>query len=362
MKNVTNQYKDLLEGKITKNHFMKNVRMALPNFIGPSTSYEDAITILKGKRIISEEITKQIENKKSFSGLINEAKTNSGFTYVQGKDQERNPVDYVDPYQLKRGVELELSKMADISGDAYKAALQKAANNLKKDPYFYKELQIANFDEVKKYDEKLKMKKVSAKEKKETKADGYLKKEVKKSEPANTKASKTENKKGKPKGIQVMKESSKSKVISELMTVKKKINEDTHWKYHTGSEVITPEGPGVVKDIAGGTISVEMGDGTIKDYQVNVLDRAERDSHFSSMPNKFSKFQTPFEEKEKHGKSDKMMEVLKKLKQYFFKKKVKEATKFNVGGDVVVKKSGQETQDFQNQLTRAGAKFTKSNV
>lgn len=318
MKNVTSQYKDLLEGKMSKNNFLRNVKMMFPNFVGSNTSANDAISILKKKRILSEEIEKAYEKKE----LINEAKTDSGFTYINQKE-EKNPVDYVDPYQLKRGTELELSKMTDISGNAYQVALQKAANNLKKDPYFYKELQIANFKEVKKYDEKLEMKKVSSKDKKDTNSDGHLKKALKKNEAANTKATKTENKKGKPKGVEVMKES----VLSELKTIKKKakesLKEDTHWKYTRGSEIYTPDGVGTIEDIVGGTISVKLDNGTVKDYQVNILDRQPDSQDMSSTPNKFSKFQNPFEEEKKEEKGDKMHQIVKKLKEFFSKKKAK---------------------------------------
>jgi hypothetical protein len=371
MKNVTKQYHDLLEGKMPKANFLRNVKMMFPNFIGSNTSVNDAISILKSKRILSEATTgkygeeymntqemekyvreKLLTNRNSEDAIsqikyyskrngfdddeflkdlvddivdqllprtesINESKTNSGFTYLDNKI-ERDPADEVNPYSLKIGVQNELSKMSDISGNAYQVALEKAAKNLKKDPHFYSDLQFANFKEVKKYDEKLQMKKVSSKDKKETGPDGHLKKALKKNEVANTKETNKENKKGKPKGVEIMKEN----VLSELKSVKKKeaksLKEDTHWKYSRGSEINTPEGPGTVEDIIGGTISVKLDSGVVKDFQVNVLDKMDRAAHFAAMPNKFSSVQKPFEEK-----IDKKTEIVKKLKEFFSKMKSK---------------------------------------
>jgi len=56
MKNITAQYKDLLEGKMSKANFMNNVRQQFPDYIHPVNSYQDMISILKSKRIITEGI------------------------------------------------------------------------------------------------------------------------------------------------------------------------------------------------------------------------------------------------------------------------------------------------------------------
>lgn len=54
MKNIQAQYQDLLEGKMSKSNFMRNVRMQFPQHVSPSTSFDDSVKILKGKRILSE--------------------------------------------------------------------------------------------------------------------------------------------------------------------------------------------------------------------------------------------------------------------------------------------------------------------
>lgn len=260
-------------------------------------------------------------------------KTNSGYTYVAEK-VEVPVIDLVDPYQLKRGVELELSKMKDLQGDAYKVAIDRALKNLSKDKYYYKSLQIANFEEVSKEDEKLKMREVGKKVKETVKTDsaGYIKKPLKKDESANV-SNKKENKKGMPKGVKQMTEKAKTaagikktmkapgkeQVLNELrefLQKKSRLSEDLHYKYSTGQEVSTPEGPGQVTNIVGGTVSVKLANGVEKDFQVNVLDKQQRDTAFAKLPNLGASF-------EKGKASLTKEQVMQKLKEFFSKKKRK---------------------------------------
>ncbi len=415
MKNISKQYQDLQEGKISKHNFVRSVRMSFPQYVSPSTSIDDAVRILKSKRIISEyksnsiineeyqnfssesssdtggieednttdlfqdmsQVPDQVKNvidkyeidgEYSYEDLkkmkdelskmgytfeygldaiphdlrkskaINESTTNSGYTYL--KEPISVPeIDMTNPYQLKKGFEFELSKMKDISGDAYKIALDKAVKSIIKNKDAYKDLQIANYKEVKKYDETLQTKEVGKKSKTESKikGDGYLKKELVKKEKENVTSSKKENKTGKPEGVKEMSNTpkkakgisktmeipGKEQVLNELRSLKKKdrLSEDLHYKYTIGAEVNTPDGMGIVNNIVGGTISVQLQNGKISDYQVNVLDKQAREDYFAKTPNKYRAFQDPMEEK-KESKKD---SILKKLKEYFTKKKVKEA-------------------------------------
>lgn len=59
MKNITKQYQDLLEGKMSKANFMVNVRRDFPQWISPVNSFQDAVNILKSKRILSEDLDTQ---------------------------------------------------------------------------------------------------------------------------------------------------------------------------------------------------------------------------------------------------------------------------------------------------------------
>lgn len=291
-------------------------------------------------------------------------KTNSGYTYTTQK-VEVPVIDLVDPYQLKRGVEQELSKMKDLQGDAYKVAIDRALKNLSKDRYYYKSLQIANFEEVSKEDKKLKMREVGKKSKETVKTDsaGYIKKPLKKDEPANV-SNKKENKKGNPKGVKHMTEKAKTaagikntmkapgkeQVLNELrdfLQKKSRLSEDLHFEYTMGQQVKTPNGMGEITEIRGGTVSVKLENGIEKDYQINVLnkqketpeepvetpekpvtdlsaaekEKQERDAFFNRMPDMGDRFERL---KRLMGKEDPTKdEVMTKLKEYFAKKKNK---------------------------------------
>lgn len=54
MKSIANQYKDLKEGRMSQANFMRNLRMSMPQYITNTTSFNDAIRILKNKAILTE--------------------------------------------------------------------------------------------------------------------------------------------------------------------------------------------------------------------------------------------------------------------------------------------------------------------
>lgn len=159
-----------------------------------------------------------------------------------------NPaVDRVNPYYLKRGVQMLLDKEKELTNDSYIKALNKAALMLQKNPHAFDEEMFANAEDVEKADAKL-----------ETQ-------EVKK---ANHKDKANEMKKAKVKAL-------KEAAIGELkdyLKKKEQINEDSHYRHHIGSEVHTPDGEGKIIEIVGGTFTVEMKDGTYKDFQINTID------------------------------------------------------------------------------------------
>ena len=156
-------------------------------------------------------------------------------------------VDRVNPYFLKKGVEMLLAKEKELTNDSYIKALNKAASMLEKNPHAFDEEMFANAKDVEKADAKL-----------ETE-------EVKK---ANHKNKANEMKKVKVKSL-------KESAIEDLTThLKKKdlVNEDAHYNHTVGSEVHTPYGKGKVAEITGGTLTVEMEDGKLVDVQINTVD------------------------------------------------------------------------------------------
>ena len=60
MKSIANQYRDLQEGRMSQFNFMRNLRMSMPQ-VTNTTSFGDAVKILKNKGIIAESLTEEEE-------------------------------------------------------------------------------------------------------------------------------------------------------------------------------------------------------------------------------------------------------------------------------------------------------------
>ncbi len=223
-------YRKHKAGEVSREKFLYEVRRDtnLP-WITNTTSFDDAVKILKNKSIISE--------------MDQNVKTDPA-------------VDRVNPYFLKKGVEKLLAKEKELTNDSYKLALNKAAKMLAKNPHVFDNLMLKNADEIEKKDAKLQTKEVKKGDLNDT-ANELKKVKVQ----DKTKKAKT------------LKETALDELTSSLKK-KESINEDTHWKHTVGAEIHTPDGPGKIKEIVGSTFTVEMHDGTLKDYQINVIEKA----------------------------------------------------------------------------------------
>lgn len=54
MKNISLQYQDLQEGKMTQHQFLRNARMMFPNHVTQFNSFEDSVKILKNRGLLNE--------------------------------------------------------------------------------------------------------------------------------------------------------------------------------------------------------------------------------------------------------------------------------------------------------------------
>ena len=54
MKNISGQYQDLLEGKMSQAQFLRNARMMFPSFVTNHNSFDDSVKILKQKGMLNE--------------------------------------------------------------------------------------------------------------------------------------------------------------------------------------------------------------------------------------------------------------------------------------------------------------------
>jgi len=125
---VQNLYTQYLDGKITKQKFLYEVRRDQNlDMISPSNSFDDVVKILKNKSIISEKAHK-------------EAKLATG---KQEVDIIAKTIDMVNPYEYSRGMDYELDIMdipatsGDLSEDNVLKAQKKVLANLTKNPQYY---------------------------------------------------------------------------------------------------------------------------------------------------------------------------------------------------------------------------------
>ena len=246
MKNIQAQYIDLLEGKMSKANFMRNVRMQFPQYVSPVTSYEDSVSILKGKRILSE------------------AKKPEG---VYG----HNPSAEVTKYPN-----------FDITDENLVLAKEKALKALTKDPMAYRELMIANQKAITEMDKDLKMKDVKG-DNKVDKANGM--KVVKKDAPASANQSAKFTRKvekaiqmtqtpKKVKGVEVMEVPGKEKVMALKEAILRELGEmEKPEHFNQGDRVMTKDKKkvGEIEKIEHDTATVKLDDGTREHIQLNVL-------------------------------------------------------------------------------------------
>jgi hypothetical protein len=88
MKSIANQYRDLKEGKMSQQNFMRNLRMSMPQFITNVTSFGDAVRILKNKSILTETVIKEeLDTKKVYGGTgQNQGDTGSSLQFTVIED------------------------------------------------------------------------------------------------------------------------------------------------------------------------------------------------------------------------------------------------------------------------------------
>lgn len=456
MTNITKLYQQLQEGKTTREYFVREARRQFPQFISPVTSFTDAVNILKSKRLVSENVIKEV------SGAYFDAPP---MKETHKLDAEQI-LDRMSPYAVKKGMEVELKKEKTYDNTTIDKIKERVARKLKKNPNAYDDQIIANVKKVEKQDKELETtelnKQLVDKKNAMRKPKGF------KADKANTKASKKENRKGKPKGVKVMpdkgvigtekvikenieddeymkprpggplfspedreeaefdslkmkvkgwyrtnfanpksqlaskwdkefydkveaasnKEELKQIVQSILMgdtssvrkqlgldedktavleNIKQWLQENIEREYHPGMEVKTPDGHGVVKEVKGGTLTVELDDSNLKDYQFNVVnklmdaaeeeptqqideptevdpDKAERDAAFAKLPNLGSVRgsgnvipKSWWQDITKEEKIAAIIERLNKMEEGEKKEKIKEMikSKLNEAGDIV---------------------------
>lgn len=288
--NITKLYEQFKKGTVSKDHFIKEARRNFSQWISPVTSFNDAITILKGKR------------------LINEAHELTVYQMI----------DRISPYSFKKGMEIELAKQPIFNNQVLEETKAKVAKKLFKDPKAYDIID----SKLTKYDANMQMIPVKN-DNFVDKNNGMKKIKGYNNEKANTKDSNKENKKGLPKGVKeftqtpkkykkvkVMETPGKPKTIKENFEYMDDQN-NTASKFRIGMKVVTPIGIGEVTQVVNDTISVLLDHGKgYKDFQANTVRPQESDVAFSVAM-----------EKTKISVEVKKDTIIEKLKEYLRKKK-----------------------------------------
>ena len=233
-------------------------------------------------------------------------------TKINEQEDLYHQIDRLNPILVKKAVNMELAKLPMIDAAIYQKTTENVVKKLQKDPRAYDDVLVSNAKEIHKADEKLKMQQVQSDNLKDKANEMKSPKGVEKKPKANVKASKKENKKGKPAGVKLM------EAIKDIL--KKKLNEDTHHEFGVGQGVDVPEGHGTVKGMVGDTVTLEFEDGSQKDYQINAL------NHFREEAKKPKEEMTP--EVKKHEptvnenqdadefpKSEKLLKIYNYLEQ-----------------------------------------------
>ena len=130
MKTLTEKYRGVLNESFSKKQFVRDARMAWPQLITQFSGFEDTVTILKQKGMISEE--DKMPEYSEFANLSDDA--------------------------VRRGIDAELEAMGIDSAESHSAedhakAKEKALKNLKKDPLHYLNLMSGESSKVDKHDQ-----------------------------------------------------------------------------------------------------------------------------------------------------------------------------------------------------------------
>ena len=473
---IAKLYENHKKGKVSKQTFLYEARKDdnLP-WINNFTSYEDAVKILKNKGVITEGASMAMmqhgqapphfggdaydlpsEEKELEEDDYNDQWTNKRVQYkgktatVIGAGDEKldlqfddvkktvthdvpevevkiidslneahdltidQIIDRLNPYEFKRGVEYEMAKLKVLDNISYEKVKEKVAKKMAKDPLAYRYTQLANAKQVEKDDKRLAMTPVKGnnfvdKDNEMKKIKGHA------DEKKNTSTPKTENKKGKPKGVKemkgskkkpagvkdVMKSETKETMINEMLNFFKKKDSITEndgsfsgggstpqerTDFYKGHECMTPDGIGIVKQRNGSIVSVQLEDGSEKDYTLNVLDaakekqnqtqmdadKAERDQMWANWDKDQSSGKNPYAKTfggTLEYKPEDIHTLLKKFKTIVEKLKMKKEAvdvikaKSAQGGDEVIDtvpagQGNKAVQDLKKKISQKGGSVT----
>ena len=364
--NITKLYTQLLEGKTSKEYFVRQARTQFADIISPVSSYADIVNILKGKRLLGENLSK--ERKRT--PMINEVHELDTYQIL----------DRLNPYAVKRGIQIELSKEKDLKTTDLEKIKEKVAKKLQKDPKAYDDTKSENAKSVIKQDKKLEMQPVKANNLNDK--ENEMKKQKGAQQPkANTSAPTKENKKGKPEGVKQLTYKSKSvkgvtdnmemtgkeKVLKSLKeSLKKNLLSENGYipekrnDYSAGQKIVTPQGHGTITEVNPPEVFVKLAVHTKEDepiaFTFNQLDY-QREYEKSEDSDNWDRNQGKQEPDEL---SEKKNNIINKLKEFFSKKKLNKEVKATKTSDATHNSDIKKQIDTSVKNTKSKAELKKA--
>ena len=122
MKNISDQYKLVIEGKLSESQFLRNTRLALPKFITNINSYKDTVKILKNKGIISEVKDEKINE-------YNPQQYNLGMRYELSKGTDKVKADKI----VKKNLAANSAYYTNLHLAGYNEEVMKQSNKKRTD-------------------------------------------------------------------------------------------------------------------------------------------------------------------------------------------------------------------------------------
>ena len=168
---ATEKYNAVLEGKMAKKEFVRQMRQEFPMFVSNFDGFDSTVNVLKTRNILFE----AAKPKKAFSGL---------------KTYDDRPALTYSLDALDRGIRAELGALGiempheGVTPEDYFKAEKKAKDNLEKDPNHYLNLMSGESTKVDKHDREVEVKRGEGKKdvfndlKKATLKEGYTEEQI----------------------------------------------------------------------------------------------------------------------------------------------------------------------------------------
>ena len=213
---ATEKYNAVLEGKMAKKEFVRQMRQTFPQFVSQYNGFDDTVQILKNRQMIFETV------KPAFS---------------EAKVYDDRPALTYSLDALDRGIRVELGVMGidmaaqTVKPEEFKQAEKKAKDNLEKDANHYLNLMSGESNKVDKHDKEKEVKRGAADKdtfndmKKATLKEGYTEEQISTAVQRIKERRAGEHEDGTPKSNAEMGDDEREDFYNNLDSVKERLTE-----------------------------------------------------------------------------------------------------------------------------------------